>query len=68
MPDIDITRIQRAVELTDLAHLAHVADVPYTTLRSFAQRGWKYKHGDMLSKLARAADEILAQQAARESG
>jgi hypothetical protein len=59
---IDIARIQRAVELTDLAHLAERAHVPYTTLRSFAMRGWKYKHSDMLAKLARAADEILAEQ------
>jgi hypothetical protein len=58
---IDIARIQRAVELTDLAHLATKADVPYTTLRSFAARGWKYKHSEMLEKLARAADEILSE-------
>lgn len=63
--EIDIARIQRAVELTDLAHLATRADIPYTTLRSFAKRGWKYKHGEMLRKLSRAAEEILAE---REDG
>jgi soluble P-type ATPase len=43
-----------------LVELALVAGVPYTTVHSFAKRGWTHKNIRVIEKLSAAADEISA--------
>ena len=43
-----------------LADLAREADVPYTTVHSFSERGWTHKNLAVIEKLAAAAERIEA--------
>lgn len=47
-----------------LAELSRVADVPYSTVHSFAKRDWTNKHLDVLEKLAGAAEVITKRDTA----
>lgn len=53
-----ISTIQEAAERVGLAEFARVADVPYTTVKSFADRGWSHKNFEVLQKLAAAAQKL----------
>ena len=60
-----IERIRSVAERKGgLAALAAEAGVPYTTVHSFAQRGFANKNLEVLEKLAEAAERIAARDAA----
>lgn len=63
MSDIATTidRIRAAASQGGLVALAQEAGVPYSTVHSFAKRGWSNKNLDVLEKLSAAADRIAAQ-------
>lgn len=67
MSEIEVA-LQRIRAVADkrggLVKLAQEADVPYTTVHSFAQRGWSNKNLEVIEKLAAAAERIEAQDAA----
>lgn len=46
-----------------LAELAREAEVPYTTVHSFADRDWGNKNLSVVEKLVAAADRITAREA-----
>lgn len=50
--------IRQAAEAAGLPELAREAGVPYTTVRSFAERGWSHKNLETFEKLASAAKRI----------
>lgn len=53
-----INAVREAAERVGLAEFARVADVPYTTVKSFADRGWSHKNFEVLQKLAEAARKL----------
>lgn len=53
-----IETIRTAAERVGLADLAREAGVPYTTVKSFADRGWSHKNLEVIEKLAGAADRL----------
>lgn len=53
-----INNVRRAAEAHGLAALAREADVPYTTVKSFADRGWSNKNLQVIDALARASDRL----------
>lgn len=59
-----ITRVRTAAEQVGLREFARIADVPYTTLKSFADRGWSNKNVLVLQKLADAASKVEPESAA----
>jgi hypothetical protein len=59
-----IESIKTAAERVGLANLAREAGVPYTTVKSFADRGWSHKNLDAIEKLATAADRLSPPKAA----
>ncbi len=50
-----ISTIRTAAETYGLAALARDADVPYTTVKSFADRDWSHKNLDVVRALGRSA-------------
>lgn len=54
MPDIasTLSSIKVLADEIGLAELAREAGVPYTTLRSFAERDWSHKNLEMVERLA----------------
>lgn len=53
-----INNVRRAAETHGLAALAREADVPYTTVKSFADRGWSNKNLQVIDALARASNRL----------
>jgi hypothetical protein len=53
-----IELIRRAADAHGLAELAREADVPYTTVHSFAERQWSHKNLEVLEKLSAAAGRL----------
>lgn len=53
-----INNVRKAAETHGLAALAREADVPYTTVKSFADRGWSNKNLQVIDALARASDRL----------
>ena len=53
-----INNVRRAAETHGLAALAREADVPYTTVKSFSDRGWSNKNLQVIDALARASDRL----------
>lgn len=53
-----IDNVRRAAETHGLAALAREADVPYTTVKSFADRGWSNKNLQVIDALARASNRL----------
>lgn len=58
-----IGRIRAVADLKGLAELASEAGVPYSTVHSFAKRGWSHKNLDVLEKLSAAADRMIKKSA-----
>jgi hypothetical protein len=50
-----IDNIRAVADDIGLAELAREAGVPYTTVKSFADRGWTHKNLDVIEKLGAAA-------------
>ncbi len=60
-----ISTIRETAERVGLPAFAREAGVPYTTVKSFADRDWSNKNLDVIEKLAAAAERLaLAQEAA----
>lgn len=59
-----ILNVRKAAETHGLAAFARAADVPYTSLKSFADRGWTNKHLLMLQRLDAAAHRLTSGDAA----
>lgn len=62
-----IDAVRQAAERDGLPRLALEAGVPYTTVKSFADRGWQNKSLAVFEKLADAAgrlNEVATQEAA----
>jgi hypothetical protein len=53
-----LQEVRWAAEQVGIAELAREADVPYTTVKSCADRDWSNKNLDVLVKLEAAADRI----------
>ena len=53
-----INNVRRAAETHGLAALAREADVPYTTVKSFSDRGWSNKNLQVIDALARASNRL----------
>jgi lambda repressor-like predicted transcriptional regulator len=53
-----IDNVRKAAETHGLAALAREADVPYTTVKSFSDRGWSNKNLQVIDALARASDRL----------
>ncbi len=58
--DNAILNVRKAAEAQGLAALAREADVPYTSLKSFADRGWTNKHLALLQRLDAAAHRLTS--------
>lgn len=54
---------QAAARCKNLADFAREAGVPYTTVRSFADRHWSHKNLEAFQKLADAAKRINSRPA-----
>lgn len=53
-----IEAVRKTAERVGLAELARVADVPYTTVKSFSDRGWSHKNFEVLQKLSLAVAKL----------
>lgn len=66
----DLSEVLQSVRSTasrvGVAKLAAAAGVPYTTVRSLAERGWSNKNLATVEKLAAAAARLDAAQAASD--
>jgi len=58
--DTVILNVRKAAETQGLAALAREAGVPYTSLKSFSDRGWTNKHLLMLQRLDSAACRLTS--------
>lgn len=63
MSEIDdaIARVRAVADRHGLAALARAADVPYTTVQTFAKRGWTHKNLEVVRKLATGARRLSAE-------
>lgn len=59
--------VRKTAERVGLAEFARAADVPYTTVKSFSDRGWSHKNLEVLQKLADAASRLDAKDAASDA-
>ncbi len=57
-----VDTIRAQADRLGLAALAREAGVPYTTVKSFADRGWSNKNLDVVEKLAEAANRLALQE------
>ncbi|MFC5374012.1 hypothetical protein ACFPIF_15720 [Brevundimonas faecalis] len=60
MIDTVISNVRTAAKTHGLAALAREADVPYTSLKSFSDRGWTNKHLLLLQRLDTAAHRLTS--------
>jgi len=65
--DETIKTIRDTAERVGLTALALEAGVPYTTLQTFAKRGWSHKSLTVLVKLASASDRLTPANDASET-
>lgn len=68
MNDIDATinAVRETAKRVGLPTLAREADVPYTTVQTFAKRDWGHKNLDVLKKLIAASERLAANDAATQ--
>lgn len=59
-----IQNVKAAAQTYGLSALAREADLPYTTVKSFADRDWSHKNLDTVRALIGAADRLSATKAA----
>lgn len=65
---IDLETIRRiAASEKGVVALARESGLPYTTLRSMAERDWTHKSVERLAKLSEAAQRLAANEAANDA-
>lgn len=58
--ELAIEDVRKAAEANGLAALARESGVPYTTVKSFADRDWGHKNLDVVRQLAAASRRLLS--------
>lgn len=63
-----IIRVRSTAQRVGLAEFARAAGVPYTTVKSFADRGWTNKNLEVLTLLDEAAQRLSSATGVAEGG
>jgi hypothetical protein len=63
-----IVAVRQSADRVGLGELARVAGVPYTTVKSFADRGWENKNLEVLERLYAAAKALEGEASERPAG
>ena len=61
--DTAISNVRAAAQAHGLAELARAAGLPYTTVKSFADRDWSHKNLETIRALNAAADRLASESA-----
>jgi precorrin-6B methylase 1 len=59
-----IQTVRQSAQKVGLGELAREAGVPYTTVKSFADRGWEHKNFEVLERLWCAAERLRERDSA----